>query len=338
MIDYVKLKLPCHPDQLRRILIGLGCKIYERGQNKKFAKVENLELHLYSDEAVLTGSLHKFYNRIRGRGDQNYNDFSRYDIIDCVTYLSRLLNVDIGQSVIQNVEYGLNAPIAASRVLPIIISYKGMEKTLDRSHKGGGRTIEFEKSEFYLKVYDKAAQHNLDEPLTRVEIKVRKGQYLKRRYGITTLAELLSLSVIFELKKDLLLRTEEILMADYPSESTCPEEEELYKDGFNPRYWANLKHDTAKKSHVFRRKWNEFRAYIAAKGLDKVQRILLRLIDEKWSDLMQEEPSYQAQKTFPVVHFLHLGKEEVIKWVKRITLGLGSFVVEMIGLVRVNSP
>lgn len=338
MIDYVKLKLPCSSAHLKQILVGLGHEIYKRGENKEYASVENLEVYLFSQEVVLAGSLHKFYNRIAGRGDQNYNDFTRAELIDCVNYLSRLLDVNVWSSAIQNIEYGVNVPIASEKILPLIISYKGKEKSLDRSHSGGGRTIEFELSQFYFKIYNKAAQHKLDKPLTRVEIKVIKGQYLERRFGINTLKDLKSPATLFALKKDLLLRTQELLIADSPKESESSEEEELYKDGFNPRYWRNLKIATIKQSHIFRKKWKEFKVYVGVKGLDKVHCNLLRLIDRKWSSLSLNVIRENIQKRSHFIHFLHLGKEEVIKFVKVTMTKTIDGLSRIIHLVKINSP
>ena len=335
MFDFVKIELPVPAEEFLKRSGEIGLTVRNQKENQTTFGFGNLKLNAYTEKVILSGSIHKFYNTIRRRGDQNHDDFTHANLIDCIEYLSRFLGLDLWESRIQNLEYGVNVPLDARDVLPNIICMKGREKSSNRRFSGGGRLIEFEYTQFWLKLYDKSAQHRLRSPSIRIEIKARKNQYLKNSFGISTLSDLKRPEKILELKKDLIGRVDSILIAQEPPHFSCFEEQLMIKDGLNPHYWVKLKEE---QPSALTDEWDRFNAYVRSKGLDSEKQELLSAVEQKWNDLMAWKPVQREANKRRIITFLHLGKGEVkrvLEWVREIVVSWkGTFN----DLIRMNSP
>jgi hypothetical protein len=338
MIDYVKIELPCTAQHLHGIAQNLDWERFYPKTNHSVYRFENLEINVYSEKVILTGSLHKFYNSISGKGSQNYDDFKHSDFIDCLNYLSRLLKCDIWQSKPQNLEFGVNIPLDANNILPMIVSMRGREKSMDRLFKNGGRLIEFEFSQYWFKIYNKAAQHDLSRPLIRVEIKAIRHQYLSSNFGIHVMSDLKEQGTVQKLKIDLLVKLENLLIFETPDRYNSEEEEMFIKQGTNPKYWSQLRKQIKPRSSQFSRKWSEFTAFIKSAGLDDMKTKLMKSISKKWDQLVQKTCQKSNGKNDGVAKFLHLGKEEVKSIIRYLRIPIYTFISTFKSIIQINAP
>ena len=64
--------------------------------------------HKYMIYKNLSGSVHYFWNIIKGNGVHNYNDFSISNFSDLLTILNKDFNLNLFQSKLTRIEYGVN--------------------------------------------------------------------------------------------------------------------------------------------------------------------------------------------------------------------------------------
>ena len=250
MIDFVKLDITNNLDTVSRKEIPFFRSIDENTgecKTRRTGTYENLKLTIRKEKYLtLEGSLHKFYNN----GDHNYNDYGFQEIVTTIHRLRDELGIDPLESIIQNIEFGvnINVPFNPTDFLKNqIINFRGQPR--DRhSPNGKGLLIQFPRTSYLIKVYDKGAQYNQDDNILRFEIKTKRMAFVKST-GLRTLNDLLDHEKLKKLVPLLVKAFDEILIYDPADESTLSREDlSLYLHGINETFWSELKPVRSKKS------------------------------------------------------------------------------------------
>jgi len=97
-------------------------------------------------------------------------------------------------------------------------------------------------------VYDKSAEYNLCYNLLRIEKRVKKNEYLRKK-GIRTLSDLLEDSSWFMLSNDLMNSISEFIIVDElePDKKINDIQKPVWSKLINPKLWDNYRLNTRHK-------------------------------------------------------------------------------------------
>ena len=290
MIDFIKILL--HYSVLNGLLDNPLLEFkgkYNRatGEIQNFpliAEYHNLKFIIKSDRTILlTGSLHKYWNSINGRGQHNYNDFSFPDLVSVILDIKEKFNIDLSSTHIQNIEIGVNiiTPYYPDRFLKSLINHKGQSFNKEQGTKK--HYLQCEKQQYIIKVYNKGLQYNQLENILRFEGKITKMAKLKKA-KIKTLSDLLDINKIIHLGAILKSYYNDLLLYDNSINTVNLNDSEraILEYGSNPNNWDTLKENSENNFYKKRNRFNEI--------LNKCDGNLLKemtgiLITEKWSEL-----------------------------------------------------
>lgn len=238
--------------------------------------------------AAVSGSIHKYYNILEGYGEHNYNDFSYCDYNYAISNLLGKLKTNKSDTKITNLEFGLNIEIDKNPKDIIdnhILMYNFIPPNRDEKFEGKGDFLEFQMTDYNLKIYNKSKHYNLDKNILRVELKIKRSRYLEKHFGISTLKDLdrKRFNLLF---KKLLEHYDKLLIVDGLSlnEDSRLDENVLFSNGINPNYWRNFKsNNTVKSQNKFN---NEFQKLLKSKGMLKSKAMIKKLLKEKYRELM----------------------------------------------------
>lgn len=286
MIDFIKIQVK-HPD-----ISGIRNNPrldWDQRTNEKTGEVKQC-IAVYNGMAFqivggqylnISGSLHKHWNSINGLGEQNYNDFDRYDLLSTGESFCKTFNLNPDNCIIENFEFGENItpPLPSNKILDSAIHHKGnpfnWKRTLFMNY------LECEHRQYYVKFYDKGLQFNQGEIL-RFETKTRKMEYVSRA-KIGTLSDLLkceNLTILGSMLAD----NFSLILFDDPTVNTSAMNQ---RDGLtieqcrNPKFWESLKPDN------YFKKRNRFRELCRKYGSLDIQEKVHPLIVEKWNALLR---------------------------------------------------
>ena len=211
-----------------------------------FAEYFGLKFQLKHRKVRLQGSVHKY----RNEGRHNYDDFTAVDVAEVVRELSERFEIDTAQTLLNNVEFGVNVvlPFGVHIVLDNLIVYKGKE--FMRVSKDGMNYYQCEKTHFIIKIYDKSLQYKLPNNVLRFEIKVMRMQYLETKgIKLRYLSDLLNRDIYEPLGNILTEVFEGILFGDNTlNEKTLNTKElETYLRGSNSKTWTPQTGETGRK-------------------------------------------------------------------------------------------
>ncbi len=322
MIDFIKIKV-LHPDipgiRNNPNLDWVQPFKERTGETKDQhdAKYHGMSFEIKAGRYLnISGSLHKHWNSINGKGEQNHNDFSRYDLSATIETFCKTFDLDPDNCKIENFEFGVNItpPIPVTDILNAVIHHKGKQFNWAQDQKMN--YLECKHTQYYVKVYDKGLQYGQGEIL-RFEVKTRKMEYVSRA-KIKTLSDLLkceNLAVLGSMLKD----DFKLILFDDPTVNTSAMNQ---RDGLtfercrNPKYWEMLKPDN------FKKKRHRFKSLCKKFGSLDIQEIVSPLITVKWNDLL-----CPVAKTVPDLTGLSIGdgNENVTRFD---TLNIGSVPVQ----------
>lgn len=257
------------------------------GEAKPFpfiAKLSNgLTITIKNHHTIeLKGSLHKAFS-----GGSNASDFTFTNLVEFIHSLSTELNIDITRSTIHSLEYGVNVelPIPVKSFLNRLVCFKNISFTKMNNLKSG---ICYESQHYRIKFYDKSKQKKLNRNLLRYEVKAKKALYLTKA-GIYTLSDLLDIKKLELLKADLLENYDKVLFQDCSiiTSSLPQKEQQILKDGCNPKYWESITEKQHRSTRLRRRKnYDEvFNKY----GVERYDQMVRKLIKEKIEYLLLQQ-------------------------------------------------
>ncbi len=148
MINHPSLDFKCKFD----------IKTGEADTVEQIAEYENLKFIIKSNNyIIIQGSLHKFFTN-----GINYNDFFYSDLLKTLAKLTDDFGINLTNSHIHNLEYGLNInlPQNPQNIIKTLINHKGetFEKMYGQAKRTGRQCV---KQQYTIKVYDKGLQCNV---------------------------------------------------------------------------------------------------------------------------------------------------------------------------------
>jgi hypothetical protein len=302
MIDFVKIKV-LNPD-IPRIRNNLRLEWFQRtsertGEVKEYTSTYNdLNFEIKNDKHLnISGSLHKFWNNLHGRGEQNYNDFNFADLVSVIIEFYKMFDLVPGSCILENLEFGVNVSptIPANEILRSVINHKG--KPFTNEYTDNKRFRECERQRYIVKIYNKGLQYNQPGNILRFENKTIKMAHIKET-GITTLQDLLDIRKIERLGVILFDNFNELLFYDY----TIPEavlrhsKRLILTQGQSPAYWINLKETNPNNYY---KKLHRFKELAKKHGTRDIQEMVGSLISLKWNNLLMTDSETLQKLTDP---------------------------------------
>lgn len=171
----------------------------DTGEIKNAYFYKNMIIKPTSEGFLLQGSLHKYRSIIKGIATQKQIDkyhgfngdlFTLQDITDTIESLCAELGGSPYICTLQSIEFGINnvvtfAPFEFMR--GVLYHRNDYNPTI----KYGGGYIQFNHSDYFIKIYNKGNQYKLKNSVVRVEIKVMKMRKLiEAGIEINTLADI----------------------------------------------------------------------------------------------------------------------------------------------------
>jgi len=252
----------------------------------KTAQYNSLEITIHESHRVeVRGSLHKFWNKIKGIDDQrnkgvNWNDFTFADLCECIRYLSEKLNLNPQEARLENVEFGVNVspPFNPTTFYRNVIAFK--DESPGKLGKVYPLGIDFYKQQYGFKIYDKGKQYGR-ENILRIEVKATRMEFLKETKilylsDLTDIEKLRSLSV-------LLSETFEELVIDdkINTKQLNRNERRIYELCKNSKMWEEF---TAKQRCIYKKKFSEI---VERYGQHQWRPLTAQLIKEKCNELLK---------------------------------------------------
>lgn len=220
--------------------------------------IHNVEVVVNEETGYVRASLHKFNNIIKGKGKQNHNDFSYSDLCFVIDYLCENI-VDLKTADITQLEFGLNinTDIPAEYIIrDNILMHNLKTHNHNKRFKGKGEYKQFDYTNYYIKIYDKAKQFNRYENILRFEIKfIRKAEFNK--LNIKHIEDLKTKSNLESLFGYLIKRYEQLTIIDLLDKSRIEEKDyaliELYS---NERFWSNIPREKRNQKTSYKKNFN----------------------------------------------------------------------------------
>ncbi|HTO16631.1 MAG TPA: hypothetical protein VLZ83_12730 [Edaphocola sp.] len=247
--------------------------------------LHKMELCVNPESVFGKNSLHKMANYIEHKEDHNYNDFSYKRLCNTIDYLNRKV-IDSCSAKITQLEFGLNilTPVPAKKIIANnVLFHKYGLHNVDSNFNGKGKYKQFEYSNFYIKIYDKAKQYNLDANILRFEIKYKSSKSF-RPFGVNTLSDLKNKTVLSNLFNDLIKRFDELTIIDeIPADVSEKDKKELTSYlSFN--HWEKL--SERKNRNIKKVQIKKFIHLLEKNNLLKTKRILRNRLIAKFKQLL----------------------------------------------------
>ncbi|HEX8270291.1 MAG TPA: hypothetical protein VF581_10410 [Flavobacterium sp.] len=254
MVDYTKIYLK-NIDIARLLsssILDFKCEYStstsEVNETKLVAKINFCEITVYQNKshALFTGSIHKFWNELKGikapkyDGSELYKGFNGNQFtIDAITdvrlYLQQLFNCEPEQMIFQNIEFGVNSTPGFEPKLFL----KGLlyHKSSPFEYSRQGNYAQSVHQRYVFKIYNKSYQYDMDDNVLRVELKFKKMEDLSA-FNIRCFADI-SESKLDEVMNFLLQKFDEVMYYDYSirKNELRPSQTKALTNYSNPRYW-----------------------------------------------------------------------------------------------------
>lgn len=251
-----------------------------------WTNIENMFIKSYSKSAFMEGSMHKFYNSINKRGDQNYSDYCQSQLTDTVGHLKRIFP-PINSACITQLEFGLNltTTLNPKRIVKdniLMFNYKTPNFYNDYGVNGAYK--QFKKYNYWLKVYDKAKQFELEGNILRIELKYKKKPGFKFS-NINSVDDLYNPTYLNLLYEDLKNRVGQLTVIDNYLDQSIESKDLISLNKYeNSNYWRKLRRD--KSTQSVKNERVKFHALLTKYDLNKTKTEILDLMDDKFNKLI----------------------------------------------------
>ncbi|MCK9398983.1 MAG: hypothetical protein M0Q51_03165 [Bacteroidales bacterium] len=303
MIDFVKIRI--ENDNIQNIknntlLDWEQLAIENTGEIKEYTAIYHgiTFTIIHNKYLYVTGSLHKYWNSINLRGEQNYNDFTFSDLTGVIKEFCTSFDLEPGSCILENIEFGvnINPPVLTKEFLRSIINHKG--KPFTHEYRENKYFRECERERYIIKAYDKGGQYKQGN-IFRFENKTRKMEHLKK-IGVSSLVDLLNPVKLHHLGVALKKDFDGLLVYDYtiPSMEIKTQERLILTQGQTPAYWLNLLENNP---NLYYKKRIRFKDLVKKHANQDISEIVGKLIIQKWNDLLYCDPK-TLQKLTGVVN------------------------------------
>lgn len=258
----------------------------ERNDYPKIGKIHNIEVRVTPQNAIVIGSIHKYYNIITGVGNHNYNDFSYNQFVFAVNHLCNNLNINKERTKITNLEFGFNLETEQnpkSIIEKQILMYDYLDHNSNHSYRGKGCYKEFVKTDYSLKIYDKSKQFLIaDKNILRIELKMTMSRYIQNK-GVFNLNQL-GKGAFRTFFRAFLNHFNKLMIVDSlnPPTGIRIDQTVLYQGCISPNHWKSL---NAKEKNESKK---EFKKIIEKSNHDKTHIVLRNKIIKKYKLLLNE--------------------------------------------------
>ena len=253
------------------------------------ANLGNMEIVINESGGYVKNSVHKLNNLLLTGDGHNYNDFPYSQLCSTIDYLSDNI-IDVNEKKLTQLEFGLNISVTkrAETIIKKSILMHNLERhTALRKFKGRGYLLEFEHTNYIIKVYDKAKQYKRLENTLRFEIKFISPKEFNP-LGVYNLEDLKSKENLENLFSHMLKRFDELLIVDDITKNgeIIPRDLDDLNIYSSFAYWSNLSDNNQRqKKMVDKRKYN---ALLEKYDLLKTKRTLRALLVEKFEGLINK--------------------------------------------------
>jgi hypothetical protein len=253
------------------------------------ANLGNMEIVINESGGYVKNSVHKLNNLLLAGDGHNYNDFPYTQLCSTIDYMSDNI-IAVNEKKLTQLEFGLNISVtkrAETIIKKSILMHKLERHTALRKFKGRGYLLEFEHTNYIIKVYDKAKQYKRRENTLRFEIKFISPKEFNP-LGVYNLEDLKSKENLENLFNHMLKRFDELLIVDDITkniEITARDFDDLnIYSSF--AYWENLlDKNQRQKKMIDKRKYH---ALLEKYNLLRTKRTLRALLVEKFEELINK--------------------------------------------------
>jgi acyl-CoA-binding protein len=220
--------------------------------NKRIAEHHYCKIIVYDTGSIyFKGSLHKMYNSIKNIYAPNYipdaphkgfngNLFTYDNICEVICYLENLFNTKRQYFVFQKLEIGVNLSISVCprKITTNLLENQGKKFELRYNEN----FAQVEKDDYYLKIYNKSNQYNINDNTLRVEIKTKRMREFAST-GIKTLADITP-DNLYKAILRLYSRWNSVLLYDVTinkNKLNKAQKNELENKFQYPKYWTRIK-------------------------------------------------------------------------------------------------
>lgn len=295
MIDYIKLEFPItHKEKFlnNSKIKWIDKVITSTGEVMGLPKGEfkNLKIEIFKSMVVVHGSVHVFYNMMTDGTKQNYNQFTFSMLERAIFWLKQELDFGLIDPNLRNIEFGVNiqidqVPTGFLSQNVSMLRYRTPSQV--NGYNGKGFYTEYTLGHYYVKLYAKSDQFNLDTPLIRFEIKTRKMKHVKPT-KIKTLSDLLDKKKLMTLKSFLLNHLSNLLILDSLDFSRIKDQSDLMfiQRYTNPKQFNVLK---GRKKPTYDRLIKKLDNY----GYLNLKKEIVMKINEAWDKSLNNEPQFE---------------------------------------------
>lgn len=249
-------------------------------------KLGSMDVVVLKNSGYVKNSLHKLYNYLESKEEHNHNDFPHSKICETVGFLFRKM-IDAKTTKLTQLEFGFNleidrTPETLIRRNVLMHQYKG---GTNNTYHGRGELRQFDHNNYFIKVYDKGKQFELDTNILRFEMKFIKAKEFQK-LGIYKLADLEDKSNLRRLFIYLLNRFDELMIVDdYDDVSISSINDYSALSRFtNPNYWTEeIKH---KHQQFKSRQKKQFEMLLKKNDLLNTKAYLRTLLVQKFIQLI----------------------------------------------------
>jgi hypothetical protein len=292
MIDFIRIKFK-NRDAVENFIITegnfneviRGMEIHSKALKYPMrAKFINLDIVVTEYMAYLKNSLHKYYNLQVENIEHNHNDFSFKTLCKVIDEIEVKFPF-INDSQITQLEFGFNieTDISAEQIINNShFLYRGRLYNHNKQFKGKGEFLQFDTTNYYIKIYDKAKQYKVSKNILRIEIKyVEKAELV--RLNILNLSQLKDKKYLRILYRDFVKKINDLIIVDsYEKVEILPKDRLKLIEYSNPKYWYKLKSKRQTKSN----RHNDFKKLLKKYYLDNTKRQLTKDIFLKYNYLI----------------------------------------------------
>lgn len=211
-----------------------------------YCTIQNMKLTMFdsSKSIYFEGSLHKFFNS----GLHNYNDFDFYAFRNVLERVKTVFGISPYNLHLEQIEYGFNItpPVKTNQILNHLIEHRSRE--FERKINGSrGNYSQVARTEYFLKIYNKAKQYKQSNEIMRIELKNKTRKFNSLGVKIATLQDFINADKRIFLNH-LLIEWEHVTLFDPSLDVKSINQYKIkYRDIENWRGWFRMSDTTLSK-------------------------------------------------------------------------------------------
>jgi hypothetical protein len=246
------------------------------------AKLGSMNVGVSNHTGYVKNSLHKLHNFNTTGKEQNHDDFGYSKLCETIDFLSKGV-INAGTTKLTQLEFGLNLEIdkLPESVVRRNFLMHNLKGGSSNTYQRKGELKQFSHNNYFIKVYDKGKQFDLEENVLRFEIKFIKAKEFQNLgiYNITDLKSKRNLNKLFQY---LLKRFNELTIVDDFDDISIPDKEDYDKLGryTNPNFWSEEIKEKHRQTKARHRK--EFERLLEKNDLQKTKASLKVLLIQKF--------------------------------------------------------